>query len=179
MAGVEAITVALTKITSFQAYLDDVIVHAETVEAHLRHLEEVLHVHLAAGLKLQPHKTALMRAEAVYLGHVINEKGVQPDPKKIEVIVNWPKCEDITNLQAFLGLCNYYRTFVDKYSEVALPLLRYLEGSPKKKAPIEFDQAAEEAFAKLKLCLTQAPILSYPNFQEGSQDFILDTDWSQ
>ena len=159
--------------------MDDVIVHAPNTETHLRHLQEVLHVHLRAGLKLQPHKTHLLRAEAAYLGHIINANGIQPDPEKVAAVQNWLECTNITDLQAFLGLCNYYRQFVEKYSQVALPLLRYLEGAPKKKSPIVFDQAAKDAFQELKNRLVSAPVLSYPNFDENANNFILDTDWSQ
>ena len=77
------------------------------------------------------------------------------------------------------GLCNYYRQFVENYSQVALPLLRFLEGSPKKKSPIQFDEAARKSFQELKDRLVQAPILTYPDFSPNSEKFILDTDWSQ
>ena len=87
------------------AYLDDIIVHAKDVSSHLRHLDEVLVTHLRAGLKLQPHKTALLRSEAAYLGHIINAEGIKPDPSKIAVVKNWPECTNITDLQAFLGKC--------------------------------------------------------------------------
>ena len=169
----------VNRVSFFQAYLDDIIIHSRTPEEHLGHLEQVLAVHLSAGLRLQPHKSLLLRAEALYLGHIISSEGVRPDPEKIQVIQDWEESDNITNLQAFLGLCNYYRVFVDDYSRIALPLLRYLENSPKKKAPIILDQDAREAFQELKKRLVQCPILSFPDFEENSRPFLLDTDWSQ
>ena len=41
-----------------------------------------------------------------YLGHIITAKGVATDPKKIEVITNWPKPENITQLRSLLGMTN-------------------------------------------------------------------------
>lgn len=169
----------VNRVSFFQAYLDDIIIHSRTPEEHLGHLEQVLAVHLSAGLRLQPHKSLLLRAEALYLGHIISSEGVRPDPEKIQVIQDWEESDNITNLQAFLGLCNYYRVFVDDYSRIALPLLRYLENSPKKKAPIILDQDARDAFQELKKRLVQCPILSFPDFEENSRPFLLDTDWSQ
>ena len=169
----------VNRVSFFQAYLDDIIIHSRTPEEHLGHLEQVLAVHLSAGLRLQPHKSLLLRAEALYLGHIISSEGVRPDPEKIQVIQDWEESDNITNLQAFLGLCNYYRVFVDDYSHIALPLLRYLENSPKKKAPIILDQDARDAFQELKKRLVQCPILSFPDFEENSRPFLLDTDWSQ
>ena len=169
----------VNRVSFFQAYLDDIIIHSRTPEEHLGHLEQVLAVHLSAGLRLQPHKSLLLRAEALYLGHIISSEGVRPDPEKIQVIQDWEESDNITNLQAFLGLCNYYRVFVDDYSRIALPFLRYLENSPKKKAPIILDQDARDAFQELKKRLVQCPILSFPDFEENSRPFLLDTDWSQ
>ena len=157
------------------AYLDDIIVHAPNVELHLEYLEKVLQVHLQAGLRLQPHKTNLLRDEAVYLGHVINSDGVRPDPAKLDAVQDWPQPTNITELQSYLGLCNYYRDFVPTYSEVALPLLKFLEGSPPKKQPIQFGPDAIEAFVALKKALCQAPILAFPNFQDDAAPFILDS----
>lgn len=161
------------------AYLDDVIVHSGSPEVHLENLEKVLRAHWNAGLKLQPHKTLLMRKEALYLGHLIDESGIRPDPSKTKIISEWPESRTITQLQSFLGLCNYYRGFVPQFSHIALPLTRYLEGSPVKNSPIKFDDAAKKAFAELKEKLVTAPILAYPNFEKEAPPFILDTDWSQ
>ena len=98
------------------AYLDDIIVHAPNVELHLEYLEKVLQVHLQAGLRLQPHKTNLLRDEAVYLGHVINSDGVRPDPAKLDAVQDWPQPTNITELQSYLGLCNYYRDFIPMFA---------------------------------------------------------------
>ena len=73
------------------------------------------------------------------------------------------------------GPGNYYRDFVPTYSEVALPLLKFLEGSPPKKQPIQFGPDAVEAFVALKKALCQAPILAFPNFQDDAAPFILDS----
>ena len=99
----------------------------------------------------------------------------------LQVLVNYSQSNYFVNYNwiRVLGLCNYYRVFVDEYSRVALPLLKYLENSPKKKAPIVLDQAAREAFQELKKRLVEAPILAFPDFEENSRPFILDTDWSQ
>ena len=118
-----------------------------------------------------------MRKEALYLGHLIDEQGIRPDPSKTKIISEWPESRTITQLQSFLGLCNYYRGFVPQFSHIALPLTRYLEGSPAKNSPIKFDDAAKKAFAELKEKLVTAPILAYPNFEKDAPPFILDTDW--
>ena len=47
-----------------------------------------------------------------FLGHVISEKGIAVDPKKIEAVVFWKAPKNITEIKSFLGLAGYYRRFI-------------------------------------------------------------------
>ncbi len=44
-----------------------------------------------------------------YLGHIISEKGIEVDPKKISAVTEWEPPPTVKQVQSFLGLCNYYR----------------------------------------------------------------------
>ncbi|XP_063920956.1 uncharacterized protein LOC135135765 [Zophobas morio] len=71
----------------------------------------------------------------------------------------------------FLGLCTYYRRFVNGFADIAAPLHRLMD------LKSQFNSAAEceAAFKRLKNALCSSPILSYP---QSSGMFILDTDAS-
>ena len=43
-----------------------------------------------------------------FYGFIIELVKLSIDLKKIEVIVNWQKLSNITELRLFLGFCNYY-----------------------------------------------------------------------
>ena len=60
--------------------------------------------------------------EMMYLGHIINEEGVQVDMEKIQAIKDWPVPKIITALRGFLGLCTYYQWYVKGFSQFATPL---------------------------------------------------------
>ena len=39
--------------------------------------------------------------------------GITVDPNKIEVVVNWDRPTNVSEVRSFLGLSGYYRRFVD------------------------------------------------------------------
>jgi hypothetical protein len=44
------------------------------------------------------------------------------DPIKLKAVKDWPRPKTIKDIQKFLGFCNFYRRFVQDYSELARPL---------------------------------------------------------
>ena len=38
-----------------------------------------------------------------WLGQIVNEDGVRPDPAKTEVIADWPRPQNMKEMQSFLG----------------------------------------------------------------------------
>lgn len=152
-------------------YLDDVIVTGSTFEEMIQNPQTVFQRFEESGLKVKPRKCHLFKKEVEFLGHVVNEHGVSPDPKKVDCIRNWPIPKTVTEVRSFLGLCSYYRRFVSGYSFIAKPLHSLTE----KGQPFAWTAKCEEAFETLKKRLISAPILAHPDF---SLPFILDTDAS-
>ncbi|XP_046587837.1 uncharacterized protein LOC124292988 [Neodiprion lecontei] len=58
----------------------------------------------AAGLTLQPDKCEFLRKEVVYLGHLMTESGVKPDPGKLIAVKEYPVPKNPKNVRQFLGL---------------------------------------------------------------------------
>ena len=108
-------------------YLDDIIIFGKTFSDMINNLEMVLQRFEMAGLKLRPQKCQLFQKEVEFLGHIINESGVNTDPKKIECIADWPIPRNVREVRSFLGLCGYYRRFIADYSHIAKPLTRLTE----------------------------------------------------
>ena len=68
---------------------------------------------------------------------------------------DWPVPASNVELRRFVGLCNYYRRFVDGYADVAAPLTRLCGPH----APWAWGPAEQLSFDALKQCLTTAPVL--------------------
>ena len=103
-------------------YLDDIIIMGKSFEEHLVNLGAVLERLQTAGLKLKPDKCAFLQKRVLYLGHIVSDQGITPDPAKTAKVTSWPIPKCVTELQAFLGLANYYRHFVKGFAEIAKPL---------------------------------------------------------
>jgi hypothetical protein len=67
-------------------YIDDIVIYSSNMEDHIRALDEVLVRLSKAGLKLKPSKCDFFKNEVLYLGHVISDKGVKPNPSAIDSV---------------------------------------------------------------------------------------------
>jgi hypothetical protein len=152
-------------------YLDDINIYSSTFEEHMQHLKEVLERFRRANLKLNLDKCHFCKREISFLGHLVNEEGIKPDPTKVDKVKNFPIPTNTTELRGFIGLASYYRRFVQDFATIVEPMNRLL----RKDIPFIWNEACGKAFEFLKEKLTTAPILIYPDF---SKPFILHTDAS-
>ena len=71
-------------------YFDDILVYSKTVEDHLSHLREVLLVLRKNRLFANRDKCTFSVDSVVFLGFIVNKRGVHVDPEKIKAIREWP-----------------------------------------------------------------------------------------
>ena len=63
-------------------------------------------------------KCSFWQREMSFLGHIISVEGVSVDPEKIEVIRDWPRPTNATEIRSFLGLAGYYKRFVKGFASM-------------------------------------------------------------
>ena len=74
-------------------------------------------------------------------GHKVSREGVSPNPGKVREVKEWPTPKNKTELEAFLGLVNFYREHLDRFADTAACLYR-LTG-----ARVKFDWGEEEEYS--------------------------------
>lgn len=152
-------------------YLDDIIVYSPTFDDHLEHLALVFESLRGANLKLNPVKCQFFKEHVCFLGYTISADYLSPDPRLVEAVQKRQEPSNAKEVASFLGLCNWYRRFVQSYSLIAEPLSR-LTGANRQ---FTWGQEQQQAFDYLKDQLTSYPLLRRPDF---SKPFFVYTDAS-
>lgn len=60
--------------------------------------------------------------EVHFLGHVVGAQGLRLDPKKVEIVKNWPVPKTASELRSFTGFANHHRNFTQGYANLSAPL---------------------------------------------------------
>ena len=118
-------------------------------------------------------KCEFHRDHLKFLGMIVGNSLVKMDPKKVEAVTNWPEPRTRRELQSFLGFCNYYRRFIQDFTEIARPLHALTRKSKEEKeaneqrrtsgaVPIQWGDEEQKAFDLLKAAIAKEPVLGQP-----------------
>lgn len=139
-------------------FLDDILIYSKTREEHSRHIRQVLKKLHQQELYIKPEKCEFAKNELSYLGYIIGESGVKPDPRNVEAVANWPeRFISLKQVRAFLGKVGFYNKFIPNYHKLAHPLHEFL----KEASPYTWSEVHTEAVNKLKLALVTAGPLQF------------------
>ena len=145
--------------SSMMTYLDDVIIFSRTFDEHIKHLENAFNKIDEYNLRMKPSKCTFLAKETYFLGFVISEHGIAADPKKLNVVKNFPQPKTQRDVRSFLGLTGYYRSLIKNYGKIAKPLTDLLKKDCNKK--IIWTDEIDASFQELKNRLIKSPILAH------------------
>jgi hypothetical protein len=139
------------------AYIDDILIYSNNLEDHRKHVRMVLEALKRAGLYLDIDKCEFHQTEVKYLGLMLTTDGVKMDPEKVSAILNWEPPTTVKDVRAFIGFANFYRRFIDEFSDLATPLIHLT----RKNMKFKWSSACQDAFDRLKTAFTTAPVLRH------------------
>jgi hypothetical protein len=146
-------------------YLDDIIVASKSLEQHKKDVEEVFRRLRSAGLIINVEICEIAVREVQFLGHHDTEEGIWPLLDRVAAVQNHPKPSAVKQLQAFLGVVNFYCRFVPAAAKILRPLTDSLKGGLKATAAVVWTPEMEKAFADAKAALCRTALLAHP--QQG------------
>lgn len=152
-------------------YMDDIMIHAATLEQLISNTLEVFEVLKKHKLYLKPVKCRFHQLEVPFLGYIISESQIKTDPTKIQGIVDWPTPKNLRDIRSFTGFTNFYRRFIPNYATICRPL----DQLKRKNIPFVWTERQQAAFQALKDLFSKQPLLMQP---DPSKPFYLETDAS-
>jgi hypothetical protein len=100
------------------------------------------------------------------LGFIVSLNGITVEPLKVQAITEIPPPQNLRQLQSLQGKANFLRRFVPDYAVRAHGFLRLL----RHEIPFHWDDYAQQSFDDLKTTLSNAPLISAPDY---NRDYIL------
>ena len=142
---------------------DDVLVmgygdsQEEAVKDHDENLVRLLQRAREVNLKLNKSKINLRKTEVKFMGHVVTNQGLKPDPDKVKAVEAMPRPTYKKELSSLLGFVNYLSKFFPRLSEVAQPLQELTA----KEAQYLWSPQHEAAFTDIKQLVSNHPVLKF------------------
>ena len=158
---------AVEEVDAAFAFADDILVCSVDHVAHLQHLRQLFSALSKHSLVINAEKCVWGVESIDFLGHRVSAQGVQPLPSHVAAVQDFPRPETVKELQAFLGMVNFYRRFLPAIAKTLRPLTDSLRGGPKGSSSVLWTPECAEAFASAKAALLRATCLAHPTTGSG------------
>ena len=100
-----------------------------------------------AGVTLNYEKCVVSQNSVKFLGQIVDQNGIKPDPEKVNAIACMAELTNINEIRRFMGMVNQHSTFSSKLAELTKPLRDLLS----KKNQWMWGQRQKDAFVSRAL----------------------------
>ena len=139
------------------AYINNILIYSKTEEELVDLTKKVLRKLLDNSLCVNAKKCVFHAPEVEFVGYTIGQNGVKMSENKVKHILEWEAPRSVHEVQQFLGFANFYRRYIRGHSSICRPLTQLT----KKGQVWNWTNECQEAFNKLKVSFTKAPILTH------------------
>lgn len=151
--------------TQVLVYVDDILIASRTKEANERDAISIFRHLAASGNKASKHKLQFCQEEVVFLGHKISQTGKALTTDRKHAVLQSPKPRTKRQMMAFLGLCNYCRSWIPHYAQTTQPLLDMMyQLNLALKDDLTWTPEGDDAFNALKDQIANSGVLCLPDY---------------
>jgi len=143
-------------------------------EEHGTLVREVLRRLQGNSLAVSLEKCVWKKQEVEFLGYIIGRHRVKMSPEKVDTVLSWKRPKSLTEVQSLMVFANFYRRFIQDYSQVVQPLTELTSKEAGKEW--SWNPEAGTAFEELKKQFTTAPILAHFDLARPIRKKILHPD---
>lgn len=146
----------LKGLSKVKCYFDDVCIGGKDFNECKKNLDAVLDRFENSNIRVNLDKCKFFKCTIEYLGHVISDGSLRPNDKKVEAVLSAAAPKNVSQLQSFIGMINYYAKFIHNLSSILYPLYGLL----KKGVHFEWNETHNDAFEKCKRLLASSNVLA-------------------
>ena len=106
---------------------------------------------------LNKSKSEFNKHSLKFFRFVFSDKGISPDPKKVQAIPNASPPTSTSGVSSFLGIATYCAKFILKFSDVSQPLHELA----RKDSLFRWKEKHETSFKRIKQLLTSDTVVAY------------------
>ena len=132
----------------------------------MKDLEECFNILRQYRMKLNPQKCSFGVSSGKFLGYIVNMRGIEANPEKIQALLNMKSPTKIKEVQSLTGKVAALSRFISKSTDKCVPFFNLLRGNKK----FEWNQDCKQVFQGLKEPLITA---AYPVQAYRPGDFVL------
>lgn len=113
-------------------YIDDILGFSKSKQEHRGHLQIVISEFINHGIIIRKKKMVLFKQQIEFLGVIIGDGRIKLQPHIAQMALEFPdKLENLKQIQQFLGLVNYARSFIKDLGKIAGPCKNFHKRSKK------------------------------------------------
>jgi len=107
---------------NIRGYIDDIFVFSDTLEEHIIDVTNPCSKLENADYYANPKLRVFFATKLDILGHMIEDDGIHPAPKKIRTIMDWTRPANQKELQRFNGMVNYITQIISNIGTITAPV---------------------------------------------------------
>ena len=142
---------------NLEVNIDDMIAKSKRVEDQAEHLRETFETLLANRMRLNPEDCVFGVIGGKFLGFVVDERGIEANPDKIQAILAIKSPRTVKEVQRLTGCIATLSCFMSKSADRCSTFFHVL-----KQTNFKWDEEAEKTFIELKKFLAEVPKLVSP-----------------
>ena len=147
---------------TMEVYVDDMLVKSKEACDHIKHLGEMFETLSKYMMKLNPQKCVFGVEYGKFLGFIVNHRGIEANPAKIQALVEMKSPTYVKQIQSLTGRIAALNRFISKSSDRCKEFFAAIKKIGKN---FVWTPECEEAFQKIKQQLGSPQMLAKP--QEG------------
>ena len=158
-------------IKGVKVMLDDIAIAAGNEYEFTKILEKVFKRLNYYNIKINEKKCVFFASEITYCGYIIGKNGLQKDSSKFDAITKMLRPRNVTEVQSFIGMINYYSRFIENTSTLLKPLYELLQRNKE----FKWTERQEKSWVAAKKAFTSNKCLA---FYDPTLPLVLHTDAS-